>query len=79
LCFKLAGEAFEIYDIIEKRQTGLYLLYDILLAVGTLSSLIGYYHLSQRSLRASTYFNAVQTVITTVFLLEKEMMNSDKE
>lgn len=55
------------------------LIIDVILAIITMAALIVLYFLSRRFVRLSTVFNGIATLITTVTLIEKSLLDADIE
>lgn len=70
IVFKVTDLFFEIDKTVRGNQTSLYLAFVILLKIAAIFGLIANYFLAKKYLKISTFYNTVQTLLTTFFLLE---------
>lgn len=79
IILKLTDSCFECYDTFKLGQQVHDLLTDLSLAVSSFIVFTFYYFLAKRSVILSNCFNAVETLITTIFLMEKSLLHDDTE
>jgi hypothetical protein len=75
IVLKLTDSCFEFYDTAKLGQSLGDLLIDLSLAISSFLVFTINYYLAKRSVILSNCFNAVQTFLTTIFLMEKCLMH----
>jgi hypothetical protein len=76
---KLTDSSFEFYDTAKLGQSLKDLLIDLSLGISSFIAFAVYYYLAKRSVMLSNCFNAVETLLTTIILMEKSLLHEDSE